>query len=355
MAALMDQSKPVRALILSGGGARGAYEAGVAAALAEQMHFDIVCGTSIGAVNGFAVAQGMADQLEAIWREAAELNVAPYRPEVEALIRLWGEFHAVVAQGSVPSHLRDVIALCEGLPGLRGLPQLERVLGLLDSAHMRAVVTGYARHENLRSALLLAVTNLTKARGDVFAYFPSDYAVPDRAAEVMARGNFEPLTAANYVDAICASAALPGAFEPVSVLCKDNRRRTFVDGAFTNNTPLRPALEAGATEIIAISVDPLVSPDVEHEVRHIRDVITLALEAATSKMVQVDLEVLELTNAEIDAGSQSGKRRVALREVRPDGTLPIDPLDFTQPGVIAALVAQGRRDAERMLDADPAV
>src|ERR1700685_3734806 len=97
MAALMDQSKPVRALILSGGGARGAYEAGVAAALAEQMNFDIVCGTSIGAVNGFAVAQGMADQLEAIWREAAELNVAPYRPEVEALIRLWGEFHAVLA------------------------------------------------------------------------------------------------------------------------------------------------------------------------------------------------------------------------------------------------------------------
>jgi predicted acylesterase/phospholipase RssA len=126
-----------------------------------------------------------------------------------------------------------------------------------------------------------------------------------------------------------------------------------VDGAFTNDTPLRPALEAGATEIIAISVDPLVSSDVDHEVRHIRDVITLALEAAMSKMVQVDLELLELTNAEIDRGNQPGKRRVTLREVRPDGTLPIDPLDFTEPGVIATLVAQGRRDAERMLDAAP--
>jgi NTE family protein len=349
----MDESKPVRALILSGGGARGAYEAGVAAALAERMQFDIVCGTSIGAINGFAVAQGMAGQLEAIWREAAELNVAPYRPEVEALVRLWGEFHAVLAHGSVPSHLRDVIALCEGLPGLRSLPRLETVLGLLDSAHMRAVVTGYARHENLCSALLLAVTNLTNARGNVFAYFPNNYVAPERAAEVMARKNFEPLTDENYVDAICASAALPAAFEPVSVICKDGRRRTFVDGAFTNNTPLRPALEAGATEIIAISVDPLVSSDVDHEVRHIRDVITLALEAAMSKMVQVDLELLELTNAEIDRGNQPGKRRVTLREVRPDGTLPIDPLDFTEPGVIATLVAQGRRDAERMLDAAP--
>ncbi|HEY5202408.1 MAG TPA: hypothetical protein VIJ31_16030 [Acidothermaceae bacterium] len=100
-------------------------------------------------------------------------------------------------------------------------------------------------------------------------------------------------------------------------------------------------------------MDPLVSPDVEHEVRDIRDVVTLALEAAVSKMVQVDLEVLELTNAEIDRGNLPGKHRVTLREVRPDGALPIDPLDFTEPGVIAALVAEGRRDAERMLDATP--
>ncbi|HEY5202409.1 MAG TPA: hypothetical protein VIJ31_16035, partial [Acidothermaceae bacterium] len=75
--------------------------------------FDIVCGTSIGAINGFAVAQGMADQLEAIWREAAELNVAQYRPEVGALVRLWGELHSVLAHGSVPLHLRDLLALCE--------------------------------------------------------------------------------------------------------------------------------------------------------------------------------------------------------------------------------------------------
>jgi predicted acylesterase/phospholipase RssA len=65
------------------------------------MHFDIVCGTSIGGVNGFAVAQGMADQLEAIWCEAAEHNVTPYRPEIGALMRLWSELHAAVADASL--------------------------------------------------------------------------------------------------------------------------------------------------------------------------------------------------------------------------------------------------------------
>jgi len=98
-----------------------------------------------------------------------------------------------------------------------------------------------------------------------------------------------------------------------------------------------------------ISVDPLVSRDATHEVRQLRDVITLALEAATSKMLQVDLELLELTNAQIDAGEHAGKRRITLREVCPDATLAVDPLDFAEPGAISELVAQGRRDAERTL------
>ena len=350
MALGMDESRPIRALILSGGGARGAYEAGVAAALAERMHFDIVCGTSIGAVNGFAVAQGMAGQLEEIWREAAQRNVVPYRPEVAALVHLWSDLHGMLEHGSIPEHMRDMLGVAAGLPGLRTLPQLENVLGVLDSALMRSVVNTYAKHENLRSALLLAATNLTNACGTVFAYFPSDYCDSAGAARVMARENFEPLTGENYVDVICASAAIPGVFDPVSVLCEDGRRRTFVDGAFTNNTPLRPAIEAGATEIVAISVDPLVSPDVAHEVRHLRDVITLALEAATSKMLQVDRELLQLTNAAIARGEQQGKREITLREVRPNAALPVDPLDFSEPGVIAELVAQGRGDAERTFD-----
>lgn len=353
MALGMEESRPVRALILSGGGARGAYEAGVAAALTERMHFDIVCGTSIGAINGFAVAQGMAGELEAIWHEAAEGNIVPYRPEVAALVHLWSDLHGMLEHGSIPTHMRDMLGIAAGLPGLRTLPQLENVLGVLDSALMHAVVKKHAKYEGLQSALLLAATNLTNTCGTVFAYFPNDFCDLAAKAKVMARENFEPLTVANYVDAICASAALPAAFEPVKVLCQDGQRRTFVDGAFTNNTPLRPAIEAGATEIIAISVEPLVSRDVAHEVRHLRDVITLALEAATSKMVQVDLELLELTNAAIQRGEQQGKREITLREVRPDAALPIDPLDFAEPGVIAELVAQGRRDAERTFATAP--
>jgi hypothetical protein len=58
------------AIVLSGGGARGDFEVGALRALYNRcMRPDIVCGTSVGAINGAAIAQGEGglDQLENIW------------------------------------------------------------------------------------------------------------------------------------------------------------------------------------------------------------------------------------------------------------------------------------------------
>lgn len=58
------------ALVLGGGGSRGAYEIGVWRALRERgEHFDIVTGTSVGAINGAMIAQGDFDLAEKIWSE----------------------------------------------------------------------------------------------------------------------------------------------------------------------------------------------------------------------------------------------------------------------------------------------
>ena len=63
-------SERKRALVLSGGGGRGAYHVGVLRFLEEHEWFpDIVVGTSIGAVNGAAIASGHnAHSLWALWR-----------------------------------------------------------------------------------------------------------------------------------------------------------------------------------------------------------------------------------------------------------------------------------------------
>ena len=58
------------ALVLAGGGARGAYEAGVWQALTELgVEFDMVCGTSVGAINAAMVVQGDVDKLNTLWKE----------------------------------------------------------------------------------------------------------------------------------------------------------------------------------------------------------------------------------------------------------------------------------------------
>ena len=60
--------KPKRALVLPGGGGRGAYQVGVAKALLEKgITFDFAYGTSIGGINATLIAQGAINRLEELW------------------------------------------------------------------------------------------------------------------------------------------------------------------------------------------------------------------------------------------------------------------------------------------------
>jgi len=66
----MMKKKPKTALVLSGGGSRGAYEAGAWQALTELgKQIDIVTGTSVGAINGAMVAQGDLENTVKLWKE----------------------------------------------------------------------------------------------------------------------------------------------------------------------------------------------------------------------------------------------------------------------------------------------
>jgi NTE family protein len=96
----MNNNQPIRALILSGGGGRGAFHAGVYQYLMSQnkgnvdrSHAgpwkpDIVVGTSIGAVNGAAIAQGMpAHELADVWRQLEEQDIQGIPPHMRGIAR----------------------------------------------------------------------------------------------------------------------------------------------------------------------------------------------------------------------------------------------------------------------------
>jgi NTE family protein len=71
------------ALVLSGGGAKGAYEAGVAAALVERgVPIRLAAGSSAGALNAAMIADGRLDRLEALWRGLTRDRVYSLRTRV---------------------------------------------------------------------------------------------------------------------------------------------------------------------------------------------------------------------------------------------------------------------------------
>src|SRR5574338_933386 len=96
----MMSTEPVRALILSGGGGRGAFHAGVYQYLMQdnKPNLDpehagawdpqIIVGTSIGAVNGAAIAQGMpADELVEVWKSLEEEDIQAGPPGMRGIAR----------------------------------------------------------------------------------------------------------------------------------------------------------------------------------------------------------------------------------------------------------------------------
>lgn len=198
--------QPVRtAFVLSGGGNRGAVQVGMLRALVEAgIEPDLVVGTSIGAVNGAAFAglptlEGVYLAAD-VWRRLAREDVFPRR-------RLHGIWRFV--------ERREAVFSMDGL---------------------RRVVGNYMRFERLEEAsvpLLVIATRLEDGRE-------------------------EWLTTGKALDAVMASAALPGMYPPVEI-----EGRRYVDGGVMNNVGLSAALHAGAERVFVLlcgRVDAPVAP-----------------------------------------------------------------------------------------------
>ncbi len=222
---------PKVGLVLSGGAARGAYEAGVLryiyCDLPKQLGFApwpwSVSGTSVGALNGGFVAGR--------------------RPEyVRRLSRIWQRMR-----------IQDVYQLPEGgvLHVLRELLWPQRESALLDPTPLVDLITRNLPWDAARSALdsgqmgafVVAATDLADGFNTLFVHT----AYPNLRWDVLpgTRLKYTPLSREHLL----ASAALPLLFPPVRV-----GERWFVDGALRQNTPLRPALMSGANRVLVVGL-----------------------------------------------------------------------------------------------------
>jgi len=236
--------RPRLALVLSGGGARGAYEAGVmryiredlAGDLGGQVGFDIYCGTSVGGIHACFFA--------------ATSDLAPVQGRM--LVDRWESF---VLEEMVGFGLREfmkapgtllgsgLIADADGgrrLGGIVNTGKLERVV-------RRLIPWGQISENNRRGlfeSLSVTATDIGSGKSVVFI---------QRTGGPMRRWSQDPFVRAQFVNMQCehalASAALPVLFPAVAV-----GDRFFCDGGLRQNTPLSPALRLGADKVLVIGL-----------------------------------------------------------------------------------------------------
>ena len=251
---------PIRSLILSGGGGRGAFHAGVYKYLMqkEKRNLDlehagswdphIIVGTSIGAVNGAAIAQGMsADQLVEVWKSLEEKDIQGLPPGMRGIARwaaraIFGEVLDARLPQVAPQEATSPIPK-EYWPPLPLLPNwiAERLVGhwinLLDTGPLRKTLfTRFNLDEGelaaSKKALLIAATKVRTGERVLF----SNRDVFDHKRGEPRPDVFTGITA----DRILASCSIPLVY-PWTF---DAGTESFYwDGALVANTPLGAAID----------------------------------------------------------------------------------------------------------------
>jgi len=232
-------------LVLTAGGARGAYQAGVLKRIGEvpslrrrPSPFRIVAGASAGAINGSTIA-GLAgtfgeatDVLARLWSQLTVRDV--FRPDLVSFAvngaRLLFDlaFGGLLGGGHVES-------LFDATPLRRYLAMVLPLDGIGDAI----------RRGNLYA---IAVTATSYHSGRSFTFIQGRPGHP-----VWLKSRRVTLAVELTVDHVCASAAIPIVFPPVRLAC-EGRMLYFGDGGLRLVNPLSPAIRLGASRVFAIGV-----------------------------------------------------------------------------------------------------
>jgi predicted acylesterase/phospholipase RssA len=326
----------VKALVLSGGGAHGAYEAGVAKALLRTQRYDVICGVSIGAINGALISAGRTgDALEQFWCRELPAKAGTLFPHLRRLRRVVRHLTSLGSGGAWEEAVR-VARAAGDLPFLTKLGQLHKSTLPLVAAALAEMVD----FANVATPLLVGAANLTYAAAAVFRADPNSLVLPKRTARLI---EYQDLTAENFVMALLASAAMPGLFSPIE-LAFDGKRSVYADGSLVHASPLGIAVDNGATEVTVVFVDQEFDP---RGATAAQNVAQQAYNIATlwqQRLLEYELRLAQATNELVRLGGASGKRQISIRYVRSSVAIDADLLAFDDAPVLAALFARGLAD-----------
>jgi NTE family protein len=360
-------------LVLTGGGARGAYQVGVLKWIARRypdIRVPILTGVSAGAVNAAALAASpgtfpqAVDGIEHLWRSL----------RVEDVFRVdtWS-----LARNAMSWSLRLTSGGARGAPRVRGLLDTEPLRKLLKEvlAPVNGEITGIDYNLARGTLKAVAITTTSYTTGQTVVFTKGEDIVP------WSRPQRRTVPGPIGVETIMASSALPIFFPAVKL-----GDEWYGDGGIRLAAPLSPALHLGADRILAISTryDRM---DAGSELKEPAgypppaQVVGALLNAVFLDLIDQDALRLERLNQlleKLPEEDRMGMRTVRLMKVRPSRDLgmlaarfePQLPRGFRfltrglgtkeqrspdvlamlmfQPDYLGELIDLGERDAERL-------
>jgi NTE family protein len=239
-------ARPTVAVVLAGGGARGAYEIGALSALLPYLDARgerprVIVGTSVGAINAAFLASTAQDPVASV---------------VQAGERLWCEI-------GFDDVLRPLLSPAEWARALESVGQFLRVPGahlwsLLDPAPLARTlrarirvgrIHGNVARRDLHAAAVVATS--TRLGATVVFHDGGGRIRPDRERAI------DYVQTRLGLDHVRASAAIPGVFPAVKVSRPPAAAGWYYDGGTRLNTPIKPALALGADRVVVIALNSL--------------------------------------------------------------------------------------------------
>lgn len=228
-----QQAKNKTALVLSGGGARGAYQVGVLKGVAEILEelkitnpFQILSGVSAGAINCAKLAS----------------EIENFQVAVEKLVYLWSK---ITIEDVFENKLINFGAFSSSLFG-KG----KRINSLLDTSPLLELITNNCDFSKIKKnidkdlieSVIITTNNYNEGKAVSF--------VQTSTAKLTWNDSRREARLAKLIpEHVLASSAIPFLFPPVKI-----GSQYFGDGCVRNNTPCSPSIRMGASKLFVIGV-----------------------------------------------------------------------------------------------------
>lgn len=334
----MTASTRRTALVLTGGGARAAYQAGVLRAIARLRRqsgasspaspFDIIVGTSAGAINSTALAchaddfDGAVARLGHVWRQFHADQV--YRTDSIRVIESGAKWLSMLSLGWLiarwhrarPRSLLNNDPLAQMLAQTMSMERLDRML-----------------REDLLQAVAVTASSYSSGRHTIFYQSHRPIAPWNRSQRHAVRTRLT-------IDHLLASSAIPFLFPAVPIPI-ESVPEYFGDGSMRQTAPLSPAIHLGAQQVLVIGSartnEPangtLISPDYPN----LAQIAGHALSSIFLDTLTADIERVERLNDLLAALPEADAQRSGMRRIRVLAITPSQRIDRIAAGHVQAL------------------